>query len=274
VQIYFNSILLKNVNISSALNAGYITPMDDNQATRFVLGANYIYGENAPIIHGEVRIYNRALSSTEITALYQGSSNPTDGLVLRLAADPRYLYDVNWDGYVDWVDLSGNGNHATLYNFHARGSLINAPQKQPATMLVISQTCNQQLCSYTVNSEDPFFTVIVNDSSGKTAQASTGLSAPIWQSPLGTVVSALGRTMNLDAFGVNVNDLVVLLVGLAAIYLGFTYRNWELAVLVFGLWLTFGTLLLGGSGRLVLPGLSLALVGAALSYMLRREQQP
>jgi len=31
---------------------------------------------------------------------------------------------------------------------------------------------------------------------------------------------------------------------------------------------------LGGSGRLVLPGLSLALVGAALSYMLRREQQP
>jgi hypothetical protein len=88
------------------------------------------------------------------------------------------------------------------------------------------------------------------------------------------VVSTLGKAVNLDAFGVNVNDLVVLLVGLAAMYLGFTYRNWELAVLAFGAWLTLGTLLLGGSGRLILPGLSLALVGAALSYMLRRESQP
>ena len=134
--------------------------------------------------------------------------------------------------------------------------------------------CNAQLCSYALSAEDPYFLVTAQDASGKTAQASTGLSVPLWQSPLGSVVSALGRALNLDAFGVNVNDLVILLSGLAAIYLGFTFRNWELAVLAFGIWLTLGTLLLGGSGRLVLPGLSLALVGAALSYMLRREQQP
>jgi membrane-bound ClpP family serine protease len=96
----------------------------------------------------------------------------------------------------------------------------------------------------------------------------------LWQSPLGSVVSTIGKTVNLDAFGVNVNDLVILLIGLAVIYLGFTFRNWELALIVYGVWLTIGTLLLGGSGRLVLPGLSLALVGAALSYMLSRESQP
>jgi hypothetical protein len=228
----------------------------------------------ANVLIGEVRVYNCPLSATEISQIYQGASNPTSGLVLWLVADPRYLYDVNWDGYVDWQDLSGNGNHAQLVNFHARGSFANAPQRQPSNMLVITQTCNQQLCSYTVNSEDPYFTVVVTDSSGRTAQASTGLSVPLWQSPLGSVVAAIGKALNLDALGVNVNDLVIVLVGLAVMYLGFTFRNWELAVLTFGAWLTLGTLLLGGSGRLVLPGLSLALVGAALSYMLRREQQP
>jgi hypothetical protein len=135
-------------------------------------------------------------------------------------------------------------------------------------------TCNAQLCGYALSAQDPYFLVTVQDASGKTAQASTGLSVPLWQSPLGSIVNTIGRVTNLDAFGVNVNDFVIVLVGLAVMYLGFTFRNWELAVLAFGAWLTLGTLLLGGSGRLVLPGLSLALVGAALSYMLRRELQP
>jgi hypothetical protein len=195
-------------------------------------------------------------------------------LLVYLVADPRYLYDINWDGVVDWMDLSGNGNHVKLVNFHSQGSFLNAPQKQPRNMLVITQTCNTQLCSYTVSSEDPYFTVIVNDASGKTAQASTGLSVPLWQSPLGPVVNTIGRVMNLDAWGVNINDFIVLLIGLAVIYAAFTYRNWELAIIVFGVWLTVGTLLLGGSGRLMVPGISLALVGAAISYMLKREQAP
>jgi membrane-bound ClpP family serine protease len=97
---------------------------------------------------------------------------------------------------------------------------------------------------------------------------------PLWQSPLGSVVGTLGKVMNLDAFGVNINDFVILLFGLAVIYAAFTYRNWELALIVYGVWLTIGTLLLGGSGKLMVPGISLALVGAALSYMLKREQQP
>jgi hypothetical protein len=224
---------------------------------------------------GEVRVYNRFLNTTEVSGLYQGTLNPTNGLVLWLVADPHYIYDVNWDGKIEWVDLSGNGNHGVLYNFpYTQGSFTNAPQRQPYSMLVITQTCNAQLCSYTVNSGDPYFTVIVNDANGKMSQANTGLSVPLWQSPLGSVVTTIGKTLNLDAWGVNINDLFIFLIGLAILYSAFTFRNWELGIIVFGVWLSIGTLLLGGSGRLIIPGLSLALFGAALSYMLKREQAP
>ena len=223
----------------------------------------------------QVLIYYRSLSDSEVSQLYQNpSSIPTSNLVLWLKADPHYLYDVNWDGYVDWIDLSGNNNHATLYNFHSQGSFINTPQRQPYNMLIITQTCNTQLCSYTVNSGDPYFTVIVNYANGKMSQANTGMSVPLWQSPLGSVVTTIGKTLNLDAWGVNINDLFIFLIGLAILYSAFTYRNWELGLIVFGVWLSIGTLLLGGSGRLMVPGLSLALFGAAISYMLKREQAP
>ena len=222
-----------------------------------------------------VIVYNRYVSTSEISQLYQNpDSPPTSGIILWFKADPHYVYDRDWNGYVDWIDLSGNNNHATLYNFHSQGSFTNSPQRQPYSMLVILQTCNTQLCSYTVNSGDPYFTVIVTDSSGKMSQSNTGLSVPLWQSPLGSIVSTIGQTLNLDAWGVNINDFIIFLIGLAIIYGAFTYRNWELAIIIFGIWLSVGTLLLGGSGKLMIPGISLALVGAALSYMLKREQTP
>jgi hypothetical protein len=173
------------------------------------------------------------------------------------------------------------------YNYTSKQLIVNVSCASPPCMINIKKilangtqtafaqlTCNAQLCGYAINSGDPFFQITAQDASGKTAQASTGLSVPLWQSPLGGVVSTLGKAMNLDAFGVNVNDFVILLFGLAVIYVAFTYRNWELALIVYGVWLTIGTLLLGGSGKLMVPGISLALVGAALSYMLKREQQP
>ena len=60
----------------------------------------------------EVRVYNRALSDTEITTLYNGG-DVWNGLVLYL---PGYgiLEDQN-----KWWDFSGNNNH---------GSLINGPK--------------------------------------------------------------------------------------------------------------------------------------------------
>ncbi len=57
-----------------------------------------------------VRIYNRALTQGEIRHNMEHPTNPVrDGLVLWLHADPDYISDSTW------VDLSGNGNNATLY---------------------------------------------------------------------------------------------------------------------------------------------------------------
>ena len=134
-------------------------------------------------------------------------------------------------------------------------------------------TCNAQLCSYALSADDPYFLVTVSDSSGKAAQASTGLSAPIWESPLGSIVGTVGKVVGLDALGVNVNDLVVVLIGLGVIYAAFTFLTWEYAVLFLGVWLSVGTLLLGGSGRLVPPGLGLVVFGAVLSLLLKRERE-
>jgi hypothetical protein len=59
----------------------------------------------------QVLVYNRALSDAEIAQLYSNPTNPIrDGLVLWLQADPAYIHGNTW------VDLSGHGNNATLYN--------------------------------------------------------------------------------------------------------------------------------------------------------------
>jgi hypothetical protein len=236
-----------------------------------IIGANpfYFYG-----LISSIFIYDASLSANQVSQLYSTLSPPTtSGLLIFLKADPRYLYDINWDGWVDWIDLSGNGNHLRLVNFHSRGSFANAPQRQPLNMLVIEQTCNAQLCGYALSAEDPYFTVVVSDANGRTAQASTGLSVPLWQSPLGVVVNTVGNALNLDAFGVNVNDLIIVLVGLGVIYAAFTFLTWEYAILFFGVWLSIGTLLLGGSGRLVPPGLGLIVFGAVLSLLLKKEKE-
>jgi hypothetical protein len=258
---YYNSSLVRSTAYSYGIS---------QVNTHFTIGGtfyHYFYGLTTRVL-----AYNRSLAASEVAAVNAGQV-PSSGLLFYFVADPRYLYDRNWDGWVDWQDLSGNGNHVRLVNFHARGSFVNAPQRQPVNMLVLTQTCNAQLCSYTVNTEDPFFTVIVSDASGRQAQASTGLSAPIWQSPLGSVVNTLGRALNLDAFGVNVNDFVIVLIGLGVIYAAFTFLTWEYAVLFLGIWLSIGSLLLGGSGRLVPPGISLVFFGAVLSLLLRRERE-
>jgi hypothetical protein len=59
----------------------------------------------------QVLVYSRALSDAEIAQLYSNPTNPIrDGLILWLQADPAYIHGNTW------VDLSGNGNNATLYN--------------------------------------------------------------------------------------------------------------------------------------------------------------
>jgi hypothetical protein len=64
----------------------------------------------------EVRIYNRALSASEIQWNYQNFYNPvSDGLVLCFIADPQYIRDIDGDGRLEWIDLSGYNNHGKIY---------------------------------------------------------------------------------------------------------------------------------------------------------------
>ncbi len=59
----------------------------------------------------EVLIYDRALTKDEVLHNYNNPDNPVrDGLIVWLKADPSTVRGNTW------VDLSGNGNNATLYN--------------------------------------------------------------------------------------------------------------------------------------------------------------
>jgi hypothetical protein len=61
-------------------------------------------------------IYSRALSNSEVQWNYQYPDNPVrNGLVLWLQADPAYIKDIDGDGVLEWVDLSGFGNHGKIY---------------------------------------------------------------------------------------------------------------------------------------------------------------
>jgi hypothetical protein len=70
VSIYLNGAMVKTIDISSYLAAGYQTIMDDSSVNRFVIGANSLLDENSPVIHDEVRLYNRVLTDDEIKELY------------------------------------------------------------------------------------------------------------------------------------------------------------------------------------------------------------
>jgi hypothetical protein len=64
----------------------------------------------------QVLLYSRALSDSEIAWNYLYPDNPVrNGLVLWLQADPSYVKDVDGDGILEWVDLSGYGNHGKVY---------------------------------------------------------------------------------------------------------------------------------------------------------------
>jgi hypothetical protein len=83
----------------------------------------------------QVLIYSRALSDSEIRWNYQHFENPVrDGLVLWLQADPQHVRDIDGDGVLEWVDLSGNGNHGKIYG----ATLVNLA-KTPARVTPASR---------------------------------------------------------------------------------------------------------------------------------------
>lgn len=64
----------------------------------------------------QVLVYSRDLSDSERRRNYQNPDNPVrNGLVLWLQADPAYVKDIDGDGVLEWIDLSGFNNHGKIY---------------------------------------------------------------------------------------------------------------------------------------------------------------
>jgi hypothetical protein len=83
---------------------------------RFVLGANTYYAENMKMMQFQLLIYSRALSDSEIAWNCNNPFNPVrDGLRVCLIADPQYIKDIDNDGILEWIDLSGYNNHGKIY---------------------------------------------------------------------------------------------------------------------------------------------------------------
>jgi hypothetical protein len=78
-------------------------------------------------------VYNRSLSASEITAWLP--ETPVGGdLVMYYYAHPQFVHDVDNDGVLEWLDLSGNNRHAKL-----RGGA--APQWFVEPVAVSAQQC-------------------------------------------------------------------------------------------------------------------------------------
>ena len=78
-----------------------------------------------------IRVYSRALSAEEVAHNYNNPDNPVrDGLILWLRADPQNIKDIDNDGSLEWIDLSGFGNHGKIY-----GAALVEVIKPPARVL-------------------------------------------------------------------------------------------------------------------------------------------
>ena len=94
---------------------------------RFVLGSNVIFGEWMKILQSNLLIYRRAPSESELSHNMVYPWNPVrDGLKVWLLAHPDYIKDIDNDGVLEWIDLSGNNNHAKLYGA-TLATLIKTP---------------------------------------------------------------------------------------------------------------------------------------------------
>jgi len=91
--------------------------------------------EKSSTVYGliaQVLLYSRALSDSEIQFNYQYPDNPVRrGLVLWLQANPQYIKDIDGDGILEWIDLSGYNNHGKIYG----GAQLVQPVKSAIRIL-------------------------------------------------------------------------------------------------------------------------------------------
>ena len=95
------------------------------------IGRRVIYAEAFNGLIASVYIYNRALSAEEVAYNYSNPENPVrSGLVLWLQAHPDNVKDVDGDDRLEWIDLSGYGNHGKIY-----GATLVEVVKSPVRVL-------------------------------------------------------------------------------------------------------------------------------------------
>jgi hypothetical protein len=123
--------IYRNASLSSQ---GAFTPFTQPVLTpvyvslgRSVTGGYYFNGYIARVL-----LYTRIIDANDIAWNYQYPDNPVkNGLVLWLQADPQYVYDIDGDGVLEWIDLSGYGNHGKIY-----GAQLVQLVKTPARVLI------------------------------------------------------------------------------------------------------------------------------------------
>ena len=99
---------------------------------QFVLGANVYGGEHMKVMQYQILIYTRGLSDSEIAWNFNYPERPVrNGLYVWLQADPAYIKDIDNDGVLEWLDLSGNNNRGKIY-----GAQLVQLVKTPARVLM------------------------------------------------------------------------------------------------------------------------------------------
>jgi len=98
---------------------------------RFVLGASVYGSDNMKMMQYQLLIYTRDLADKDIGWNFKNPDNPVrNGLYVWLQADPQYVKDIDGDGKLEWIDLSGFNNHGKIY-----GAQLVQLIKTPARIL-------------------------------------------------------------------------------------------------------------------------------------------
>jgi hypothetical protein len=93
------------------------TASDPSYHKRLTLGFSTRFSDFTKMYYAHVRVYSRALEDWEIRYNFSYPYNPVrNGLELYLLAHPDYIKDIDGDGILEWVDLSGKNRHAKIYN--------------------------------------------------------------------------------------------------------------------------------------------------------------
>jgi hypothetical protein len=116
------TVVISSTDVSYYVNASLIStpslPRYQPGSTTLGIGTHPVGPPYVPAKTFMVRVllYSRALTDSEVRWNYINPDNPVrNGLVLWLQAHPDYIKDIDGDGLLEWLDLSGNNNHGKIY---------------------------------------------------------------------------------------------------------------------------------------------------------------